>query len=287
MAANHMHDGPHTKYTTSNKTLISIVVDRSGSMESMNGETAGALSSFIKDQSNGNTFVTASRFDNTCERFIDLKPSTEVTISNEDVEPRGMTSLYEAIGTSVNYTVSISQDFDKVIFVILTDGHENSSKNEYKGESGRMLIKEMISGKEKSAGWSFFFLGANIDSQTVGDSLGMRGGRCINFSASSEGCSRAYRACSQVVSRFRDGDVEAEFNEVERTDSMISNSGGSPMRSDTWTSPIRSNSGGSPIRSNSGGSPIRSNSGGLPMRSNSGGSPMNKGGYNLRNLSGN
>lgn len=221
MAANHMYDGPHTQNPVpSTKTLISITVDRSGSMESMQGETARALTTFIKEQSNGNTFVTALKFDNYCERFINLERSETVTISNEEVEPRGMTALYQAIGESIEYTSTISSDYEKVIFVILTDGHENSSQENYYGESGRGLIKEMISEKEKKSGWSFFFLGANIDSQDVGSSLGMRGGRCINFTPSREGCANAYRSCSQAVSRFRDGDEDAEFNDEERESSM-------------------------------------------------------------------
>jgi hypothetical protein len=228
MAANHMYDGPHTK--GSNKTLISVVVDRSGSMESMGGETAAALSTFIKDQSNGNTFITAVKFDNYCERFIELERSEEVIISSADVEPRGMTALYEAIGKSIEHTNTISEGFDKVIFVILTDGHENSSQGNFRGESGRKLVKEIISDKEKNGSWSFFFLGANIDSGMVGDSLGMRDGRCINFTPSAEGCSNAYRSCSQAVSRFRDGDVDAEFNDEERGDSLVDNYTSSPQK---------------------------------------------------------
>jgi hypothetical protein len=228
MAANHMYDAPHTE--GSNKTLISVVVDRSGSMESMGGETAAALSTFIKDQSNGNTFITAVKFDNLCERFIELQRSEEVTISKTDVEPRGMTALYEAIGKAIDHTNTISEGFDKVIFVILTDGHENSSQGNYQGESGRKLVKEMISDKEKNGSWSFFFLGANIDSGMVGDSLGMREGRCINFTPSAEGCSNAYRSCSQAVSRFRDGDVDAEFNNKERVESMACDFSPSPRR---------------------------------------------------------
>jgi len=231
MAANHMYDGPHTKNpVSSNKTLLSIVVDRSGSMESMNGETANALKTFISDQSNGNTFVTALKFDNYCERFIDMERSTDVTITDTHIEPRGMTALYEAIGKAIEHTDSVSSDFDKIIFVILTDGQENSSQGNYRGENGRKLVQEMISDKEKNKHWSFFFLGANIDSQVVGGSLGMRTGRCINFSPSAEGCSNAYRSCSQAVSRFRNGDEDAEFNDEERNESMVADFDASPRR---------------------------------------------------------
>lgn len=221
-------DNTNHMNTTSTKTLISITVDRSGSMEDMGGETAPALSNFIREQSNGNTFVTALKFDNVCERFINLEPSETVTITNEEVEPRGMTALYQAIGESIEHTDSIASEYEKVIFVILTDGQENSSQEKYYGESGRRLVKEMISEKEKKSGWSFFFLGANIDSQHVGSSLGMRGGRCINFTPSGEGCANAYRSCSQAVRRFRDGDEDAEFNDEERSYSMPEPTNNSP-----------------------------------------------------------
>ena len=48
----------------------------------------------------------------------------------------------------------------------------------------------------------------------------MREGRCINYTPSSEGCSEAYRVCSQAVSRYRSGDVDAEFNDEERQTSL-------------------------------------------------------------------
>ena len=60
-----------------------------------------------------------------------------------------MTALYQAIGESIEHTDSIASEYEKVIFVILTDGQENSSQEKYYGESGRRLVKEMISEKEK------------------------------------------------------------------------------------------------------------------------------------------
>ena len=203
--------------TSQMKTLLSIVVDRSGSMESMGKETFNSINSFVNEQKNDNTNITLLRFDHECDRMIDNRPSNEFSITEDDIAPRGTTALYQAIGESIEYTKTISGEYQKVIFMIMTDGEENSSKGKFSGENGRKYVKELIS-KSESSDWQFYFLGANIDSQCVGDSLGFTPGHCIDFSPDKRGCGEVMRSCSQAVSRFRDGDT-SEFNEQERISS--------------------------------------------------------------------
>ena len=52
-------------------TYIGVLVDRSGSMRSLNPEVISKeLTQFIKDQTGGKVTVTAARFDNEYEVFI-------------------------------------------------------------------------------------------------------------------------------------------------------------------------------------------------------------------------
>ena len=200
------------------KTLLSLVVDRSGSMESMGKEPYNAINTFVADQKGDNTDITLLRFDNVCERLLDVSPSNNFSITEEDIAPRGTTALYQAIGEAIEYTESKAGPYDKVIFMIMTDGEENSSHGRFRGESGRRLVKELIS-KNEAEKWEFYFLGANIDSQHVGDSLGFTPGHCIDFTPDIQGCAGAVRSCSQAVSRARVGD-SSDFNDAERVLSM-------------------------------------------------------------------
>jgi hypothetical protein len=200
------------------RTLLSLVVDRSGSMEDMGKEPYNAINTFVSDQKGDNTDITMLRFDNVCERFITVSPSNDFSINQEDIEPRGTTALYQAIGESIEHTETLSEEYDKIILMIMTDGEENSSKGRFRGEKGRKLVKELIS-KNEAEKWEFYFLGANIDSQCVGNSLGFSAGHCIDFTPDVKGCSRAVRSCSQAVSRARVGD-SSDFNDSERGMSM-------------------------------------------------------------------
>ena len=211
------------------KTLLSLVVDRSGSMETMGREPFNAINTFVGDQKGDNTDITLLRFDNVCDRLVDVSPSNEFELKEEDIKPRGTTALFQAIGEAIEYTENKAPGYDKVIFMIMTDGEENSSQGRYYGEDGRRLVKELIS-KNEADKWEFYFLGANIDSRYVGDTLGFTPGHCIDFSPDIAGCAGAMRSCSQAVSRARAGD-SSDFNDAERILSMGLDSPPSPVPS--------------------------------------------------------
>ena len=92
-----------------------------------------------------------------------------------------MTALYDAIA----HTMVITDQYvaankpDQVLFVIMTDGQENSSR-----EFDRQRIMEMIEDRQKTADYEFIYLGANQDAYTVGDGIGIRGGRTLDYAAS-------------------------------------------------------------------------------------------------------
>lgn len=145
---------------------IICILDRSGSMSNMMTETVGAFNGFIDGQKKleGTANVTLYSFDNVVETVFDNVPldsMKELTI--DQVKPRGMTSLYDAIGEAI-----VRSTAEKAIVLIQTDGEENSSHS-FTSAS----IKEMIKIKE-SMGWEFHFLGSGIDAWAAGNKFGIR-----------------------------------------------------------------------------------------------------------------
>ena len=98
--------------------------------------------------------------------------------------PDGMTALYDAIG----HTMRLTDDFvaanepDQVLFVIMTDGAENASR-----EFSSDRIFQMIQDRQNLAQYEFIYLGANQDSFAVGQGIGLREGRTLDYAASPEG----------------------------------------------------------------------------------------------------
>ncbi len=172
---------------------IVFVMDKSGSMISMGNEPIDGLNNFYEEQKKVCDFNSTLIFFNEKVSFIykDKTSKELVNITSKDYIPSGMTALYDAIGKGIDYQRSIKTD--NVIFVILTDGLENSSQ-EYTKESIRKLIEKM----ETEHNWKFIYLGANQDSFAVGGGLGIR--NTVDFDATPLGCQTLMRGVSETVS---------------------------------------------------------------------------------------
>ncbi len=139
-----------------NLTEVVIVLDRSGSMANLKNDMENGLATFIKKQADekGECKVSCYTFDTLIEKTIDcvdVKKCPKIAL-----EPRGGTSLFDAIGRSVNeigQRLSKTKEADRpelVIFLVITDGEENSSK-EFRKEQ----INEMIKNQEDKYSWKF------------------------------------------------------------------------------------------------------------------------------------
>jgi hypothetical protein len=164
-----------------NRVLVTVVLDRSGSMS---GNRAGTISGY-------NEYIHGLRFDEDSEYSVTLiqfdapmaKP--ELTVNYQDCAladvpeltpdayvPRGNTPLYDAIGECIRRT---NPEGRAVIVLVITDGEENAST-----EFTRDSVKALLRGKE-SEGWTFAFLGADIDSYAVGGSVGISPSNTANY----------------------------------------------------------------------------------------------------------
>lgn len=180
---------------------VLVIADRSGSMHSIVDDAVGGFNSFLQDQREipGKAFLTLVIFDDQIEVVCESTPILEMKdITRETIKPRNKTALLDAIGISIGNTLPRVKN-SKVIAVIITDGRENASSL-YDYEA----IKKMIT-KCRESGWEFLFLGANIDSFTVGTSMGIAKGSSVDYEPTSRGITAAYSNVSDTVSQFRSG----------------------------------------------------------------------------------
>lgn len=191
-----------------NLTEIIFLLDRSGSMRGLERDTIGGFNAFIEKQKEvpGETIVTTVLFDDRYEILWNGVSAKEIQLTEKEYYVRGMTALLDALGKTildVSNRLAMTEESKrpgKVIFVITTDGMENSSK-EFTYEKVRELIKHQ---KEKY-NWEFIFLGANIDAAKEAGSIGISREDAYNFEASQEGVKAMYCVvCEEVDKRRKD-----------------------------------------------------------------------------------
>lgn len=205
-------------------TEIVLVVDRSGSMYSCRDEAEGGINAFIEDQQklDGEANFTLVQFDSEYEFIhegVDINEVPKYTL-----HPRNSTALLDATGRAIQETGERLSKMDEkdrpglVVFVITTDGEENSS-HEYNLEQ----VKNMITEQQDKYNWQFTFLGAGIDAFGAGGSMGYAKGGIANCNSRNYG--DTFIAASANVGRMRgatmsDDEVKNEYTSAE-LDSMV------------------------------------------------------------------
>jgi hypothetical protein len=192
-----------------NHTDITIVLDRSGSMSSVAEDTIGGFNRFLNDQKKapGTADITLYRFDHEFETAIDAKDvRTAPELTSETFVPRGNTALLDAIGRAVVQTGKRIGDLkpedrpEKVVFVIITDGHENAST-----EYTRARIMEMIQHQESKYAWDFVFLGANQDAINTGAGIGIGALKAMTYASNKAGTDAAFATLASNMTSMRSG----------------------------------------------------------------------------------
>lgn len=183
-------------------TDVTVVLDRSGSMQSCREEAENGVNHFIEEQRKqpGSCVFSLVQFDTEYE-FVHRGVKI-AEVPKFSLVPRGMTALLDAVGRAMNETgarLAAMNENDRpglVVFVILTDGAENSS-HEFK----KSQIKEMIERQQKVYNWQFTFLGANQDAFAEAQGLGIAATAIANYAPTSAGS--AFAGAAQNVSRMR------------------------------------------------------------------------------------
>ncbi|MGW0635703.1 vWA domain-containing protein [Nocardia sp. XZ_19_231] len=188
--------------TDSDRTLIAVLLDRSGSMQTIKADTEGGLAAYFEQQRSvpKKIEVTLAQFDTTYDVVYANVPLAQVPAPS--LHPRGGTALYDALGklvTSVGAELADRPEHDRpgtVIIVVLTDGHENSSR-----EWTHAAVKSLITQQQDVYNWTFVFLGANMDAVEVGSNLGFDPGSAITYAPVAGGVRGAFDALSAYSAR--------------------------------------------------------------------------------------
>ncbi|MBK5251830.1 MAG: VWA domain-containing protein [Peptostreptococcaceae bacterium] len=188
-------------------TELVFILDRSGSMSGLESDTIGGYNSMMAKQKKepGDAFVTTVLFDDGYELLHDRINLRGVEpITSKEYFVRGSTALLDAIGKTINKIgnaqkqTSEDERAEKVIFVITTDGMENSSR-----EFTYEIIKKMVDNQKMKYGWEFIFLGANIDAVAEARRFGITEDRAARFNSDSIGTSLNYDVVGEAVKNLR------------------------------------------------------------------------------------
>ena len=190
-----------------NLTELVFLLDRSGSMQGLEGDTIGGFNSMLEKQKKepGQAFVSTVLFDDRLTVLHDRVAVEKVRpITEKDYCVRGCTALLDAIGETVRHIGNIhkyarSEDVPQhTLFVITTDGMENASRR-----YSATQIRKMIRRQQETYGWEFLFLGANIDAVETAGELGIGPDRAVNYHCDSAGTRINYEVVSQAVAAVR------------------------------------------------------------------------------------
>jgi uncharacterized protein YegL len=186
------------------KTMICLILDRSGSMSGREGDVIGGVNTFLDEQKKlpDPASIAFVRFDDAAiERFRPMQTLAECKeLTAEDYQPRGGTPLLDAIGRTVS---QLDEDWkaetpDRCILVIVTDGQENASKEYTKDK-----IKAMIQARQDSGKWAFIYLGANVDAFAEAGSMGINLSNSAGYQNTAKGTASLYSTASAGVSMMR------------------------------------------------------------------------------------
>lgn len=187
------------------KTMICLILDRSGSMSGRENDVVGGVNAFIEEQKKlpDPASIAFVRFETgSIERFRPMMALGEVKpLDRAEYVPAGGTPLLDAIGQTVT---ALEDDWkreqpERAIVVIVTDGEENASR-EYK----KAKIKKMIESRQASGKWAFIYLGANVDAFAEGASMGFSGANTAQYTNSAVGTVRMYGAVSKAALSVRE-----------------------------------------------------------------------------------
>lgn len=187
-------------------TEIVFVVDKSGSMAHLTGDTIGGFNGFIESQKalDGKATLTTVLFDTYIKTLHDGVDIHEVKpMTKTDYIAGGATAMLDAIGETINRVQDRHDELgaekpDNVIVAITTDGEENSSRKFTKSQ-----IEKMIKHQTNGHGWKFMFLGANMDAVKEAESIGITRDCSVTYDYTTKGVRGVYTTMNCMATAAR------------------------------------------------------------------------------------
>ena len=202
-------------------TEIVFILDRSGSMCGLEADTIGGFNSMLEKQkqAEGKAILSAVLFSDQSQVLYDRVDIDRIEpMTDRQYQVGGCTALLDAIGGAVHHIGNVhkyAREEDrpgKTVFVITTDGMENSSRH-YSYEK----VQKMVKRQQERYGWEFLFLGANMDAISAARSFGIREDRAVRYKCDSVGTSKNFVVLDKALCLLRkEGSIASDWSaEIE------------------------------------------------------------------------
>lgn len=190
-------------------TDITVLLDRSGSMELIKPAMEEAFNTFIQEHKKvPSTRISLVQFDGSLDYDV-VYQNVPITVAEKlTLYPRGSTPLLDAFCKTIDATGARLRNMpeterpDQVLMVVITDGQENSSK-EFKRED----VKSRVTRQQNDYNWQFVYLGANQDSFAEAASFGIQPQRVLNYAATMQGVRGASAALAHNTVIYTSNDI--------------------------------------------------------------------------------
>lgn len=198
-------------------TDITVILDSSGSMDSCRTDAEGGLNHFIEEQKAqpGEALFTLVKFNT--EYDFEYKAVPIGQVSKVTLQPSGNTALLDAVGRGIieaGQRLAAMPEEERaglVVFVILTDGEENSSR-----EFTKETVRKMIEQQTNVYKWQFVFVGANQDAFAEAGGIGIAQATCANYAA--DRAAEGIQVTSAKLSKARSAVARGMLADLKFTD---------------------------------------------------------------------
>lgn len=201
---------------------ITVILDRTGSMESIRDDVIGGFNTFLQQQQAlpEAASVTLVQFDSQ-DPYEVLHKNVPIAmirpLDRQTYSPRASTPLYDAIGRGILDLESVLSSMPdtarprRIVFVIVTDGEENASR-----DFDRARVARLIAAKKMLA-WQFVFLSADLEAFADAGRLGVDADARLHFSKDKQGNDAAWASASEKLTDFRCGKAnKMAFDDKDR-----------------------------------------------------------------------
>ena len=195
-------------------------------MAGLENDTIGGYNSMLEKQKNeeGEVIISTVLFDNVTEVLHDRIPLDKINpITEKEYFVRGSTALLDAVGGAIHHIGNVhkyarEEDVpEKTLFIITTDGMENSSRQYTYNK-----VKKMVERQKEKYHWEFIFMGANMDAVSVANNFGVDRLHAVTYECDGAGTALNYKVMSKMVSRARKAGSAKEMGAAFDSEEMLS-----------------------------------------------------------------
>ncbi|NLV85096.1 MAG: VWA domain-containing protein [Spirochaetales bacterium] len=189
------------------RTELVFILDMSGSMSDLVSDTIGGFNSMIQKQKKeeGECLVSVVLFNQDQNVLFDRVKIEEISeMTDKHYCPSGTTALIDALGRAIHHIGNVHKYArqedrpDHTVFIITTDGMENSSRF-YQADR----VRSMVERQKNKYSWEFLFLGANIDAVETARRYGIDVNKSVRYHNDAKGVAMNYRVMERAIRMVR------------------------------------------------------------------------------------